>query len=150
MLKLVKYRETIYQNFPEKDGEGNYTIADFSNPETAKDAIVETLNYLTDRYFYEIAAERGDYKNMGEIYVDASQNDPDAQYLLKLYEAVWNAEEEAENEVNGINDQKKLLEILRDVPAYLMPKLESAKSQLDSSNSSNASADSTSSASTGA
>jgi len=132
MLRLVKYRETIYQNFPEKDGEGNYTIADFSNPETVKDAIVETLNYITDRYFYEIAAERGDYKNMGEIYVDASQNDPDAKYLLKLYEAVWNAEEEAENEIGQITDQEKLLEILRDIPAYLMPKLEAAKSSTNS------------------
>jgi len=57
------------------------------------------LNNLTDQYFYQTAQERGDYKNMGEIYIDAQANDPDAQFLLKLYDAVWKKEEELEQEL---------------------------------------------------
>ena len=100
--------------------------------EGLKELIVNTLNYITDKYFYDEAFRRGGYKNMGEIKVDADSGDEDAKYLLSLYEAVWNAEEAAEEEVNNMSiDQLK--ELLPDIPGYLIPKLESAKTSLESS-----------------
>jgi len=135
--KLVKYRDTIYQNFTletvDENGQKVYLVVNLENADEVKDAIVETLNYLTDQYFYNHAAERGDYKNMGEIYVDAQNNDSDAQYLLKLYNAVWDAEEQTENEIEQLSDLNQLLQILQDVPGYLLPKLEEAKQNLDAS-----------------
>ena len=136
--KLLKYRDAVYQNFtlevidPETK-EKFYPVVNLENTDEVRTAIIETLNYLTDQYFYGHARERGDYKNMGEIYVDAQNNDPDAQYLLKLYDAVWDAEEAAENEIDQLSDLNQLLQILQDVPGYLLPKLEEAKQNLDAS-----------------
>jgi len=150
--KLVKYRDTIYQNFTletvDENGQKVYPVVNLENADEVKDAVVETLNYLTDQYFYGIAQEKGDYKNMGEIYVDAQSNDPDAQYLLKLYNAVWDAEEQAENEIDQLSDLNQLLKILQDVPGYLLPKLEEAKQKLDASLSSQTSTSTTSTTST--
>jgi len=98
-----------------------------------KKDIKNQLNAITDQYFYNHAANRGDYRNMGEIYVDAQNNDPDAQYLLKLYDAVWDVEEAAENEIDQLSDLNQLLQILQDVPGYLLPKLGEAKQNLDAS-----------------
>ena len=87
--KLLKYKNVIYQNFSLKvvtpDGQKFYPVLNPENPDEVKDAIIETLNHLTDRYFYDHAAGRGDYRNMGEIYVDAQNNDPDAQYLSLIH-----------------------------------------------------------------
>ena len=135
--KLLKYKGVIYQNFSLEvvtpDGQKFYPVLNPENPDEVKDAIIETLNHLTDRYFYDHAAERGDYRNMGEIYVDAQGGDEDAKYLLQLYNAVWDAEEKAENEIDQLSDQNQLLSILKDVSSYLLPKLDQAKQNLDAS-----------------
>ena len=136
--KLLKYKDAIYQNFTLEvvDPDTNQKFYPVLNPENTnevKNAIIETLNYLTDQYFYDHAAERGDYKNMGEIYVDAQGGDSDAKYLLQLYNAVWDAEEAAENEIDQLSDLNQLLSILQDIPGYLLPKLEKAKQNLDDS-----------------
>jgi len=147
--KLLKYKDAVYQNFtlevidPETK-EKFYPVVNLENANEVKTAIVETLNYLTDQYFYNHAAERGDYKNMGEIYVDAQGGDEDAKYLLQLYNAVWDAEEKAENEIDQLSDLNQLLSILKDVPGYLLPKLKEAKQNLDASLSSQTSTASTS------
>ncbi len=135
--KLLKYKNVIYQNFSLEittpDGKKFYPVLNPENADEVKTAIVETLNYLTDQYFYSHAAERGDYKNMGEIYVDAQGGDADAKYLLQLYNAVWDAEEKAENEIDQLSDLNQLLSIIQDVPGYLLPRLEKAKQNLDDS-----------------
>ncbi len=135
--KLLKYKNVIYQNFSLEvitpDGQKFYPVLNPENADEVKDAIIETLNHLTDKYFYDHAAERGDYKNMGEIYVDAQGGDSDAKYLLQLYNAVWDAEEKTENEIDQLSDLNQLLEILKDVPGYLLPKLDQAKQNLDTS-----------------
>jgi len=136
--KLLKYRDAVYQNFtlevidPETK-EKFYPVVNLENADEVRAAIVETLNYLTDQYFYGHAQEKGDYKNMGEIYVDAQGGDEDAKYLLQLYNAVWDAEEKAENEIDQLSDLNQLLSILQDVPGYLLPKLDQAKQNLDAS-----------------
>ena len=106
--------------------------------------LTDKFNRITDDYFYTEAENRGDYKNMGEIYVDAQGGDEDAKYLLQLYNAVWDAEEKAENEIDQLSDLNQLLSILKDVPGYLLPKLEEAKQNLDASPSSQTSTASTS------
>jgi len=98
-----------------------------------KKEIKKRLNSETDRFFYGYAKKRGDYLNFGEIIHDASEGDSDAQYLLKLYDAIWDAEEQAENEIDQLSDLNQLLKILQDVPGYLLPKLEEAKQKLDTS-----------------
>jgi uncharacterized protein (DUF2236 family) len=91
------------------------------------------LQEETDRYFYSEAYKLGGYLNMGEVKVDADSGDEDAKYLLSLYDAVWEAEEAAEEEVGNMNlDQLK--EILPDIPGYLLPKLEAAKASLEETN----------------
>jgi len=97
-----------------------------------RELIVNTFNYITDKYFYDKAFEMGGYKNMGKIKVDADSGDEDAKYLLLLYEAVWNAEETVEEEINNMSTEQ-LKELLPDVPSYLLPKLEAAKQSLESS-----------------
>ena len=64
---------------------------------------IKELNEATDTYFYKEAAERGDYKNMGEIVYDAQQGDEDAGFLLRLYDAIWEKEEELENQVKEMS-----------------------------------------------
>jgi len=64
---------------------------------------IEQLNQATDDYFYAEAAERGDYKNMGEIVYDAQQGDEDAKFLLKLYDAIWEKEEELEEQLTNMS-----------------------------------------------
>ena len=66
------------------------------------------ISNLTDSYFYTEAKARGGYLNMGEIYVDAQENDPDAKFLLKLYDAIWEKEEELESRINSMNLEELL------------------------------------------
>ena len=67
------------------------------------EARIKALNEATDTYFYREAAQRGDYKNMGEIVYDAQQGDEDAEFLLRLYDAIWEKEEELEKQVKGMS-----------------------------------------------
>ena len=64
---------------------------------------IDQLNQATDDYFYSEAEDRGGYKNMGEIVYDAQQGDSDARFLLKLYDAIWNKEEELEDQLQGLS-----------------------------------------------
>jgi len=98
--------------------------------EELKESIVDTLNYLTDEFFYGEAEKRGGYKNMGEILVDAQQGDNDAKYLLSLYEKVWAVEEKAEEQVNRAS-QKFLFRIVEDIRAFLLPKLKKALKEVE-------------------
>ena len=66
------------------------------------------ISNLTDSYFYTEAKARGGYLNMGEIYVDAQENDPDAKFLLKLYDAIWEKEEELESRIDSMNLEELL------------------------------------------
>ena len=66
----------------------------------------ETVTRYTDYYFYKLAKERGDYLNMGEIEHDAKEGDKDAQFLLKVYEALWKREEEFEKEIDESSAEK--------------------------------------------
>jgi len=137
LFKLLVIGDTILQNVL------NTVIDDFGNEikvldlpedeEKLKRVVIDTMNYITDNYFYKEAEKRGGYKNMGEIKLDADSGDEDAKYLLSLYEAVWDAEESAEKEVENMTlDQLK--EILPDIPGYLIPKLEEAKANIEGSN----------------
>ncbi|TCK06352.1 hypothetical protein [Phorcysia thermohydrogeniphila] len=98
--------------------------------EELRQATIETLNYLTDEFFYREAQKRGGYKNMGEILVDAQQGDEDAKYLLSLYEKVWAVEEEAEKQVSEAG-QKLLLKIAEDVRTFLLPKLKKVLKEVE-------------------
>jgi len=62
----------------------------------------ELLSRATDRYFYFQARAKGGYLNMGEIVHDAGEGDPDAQFLLKLYDAIWGKEEELEEQIDSM------------------------------------------------
>ena len=135
-FKLLVIGDAVFQNVADTviDEFGNKikTLNLPSDEEGLRKIIIDTMNYATDDFFYREARERGGYKNMGEIKVDADSGDEDAKYLLSLYEAVWNAEESAEKEVENMNlDQLK--EILLDIPGYILPKLKEAKQNLDAS-----------------
>jgi hypothetical protein len=67
------------------------------------EARIKALNEATDTYFYREAAQRGDYKNMGEIVYDAQQGDEDAEFLLRLYDAIWEKEEELEKQLQEMS-----------------------------------------------
>ncbi|WP_457678662.1 hypothetical protein, partial [Thermovibrio sp.] len=136
LFKLLVVGDAVFQNVLDTviDEFGNEvkTLNLPEDEEGLKKIIIDTMNYITDNFFYKEAKERGGYKNMGEIKLDADSGDEDAKYLLSLYEAVWNAEEAAEEEVNNMSiDQLK--DILPDVPSFLTPKLEAAKASLESS-----------------
>ena len=67
------------------------------------EARIKALNEATDTYFYREAAQRGDYKNMGEIVYDAQQGDEDAEFLLRLYDANRDKEEELEKQLQEMS-----------------------------------------------
>ena len=67
------------------------------------EARIKALNEATDTYFYREAAQRGDYKNMGEIVYDAQQGDEDAEFLLRLYDAIWEKEGELEKQLQEMS-----------------------------------------------
>jgi transcription termination factor NusB len=67
------------------------------------EARIKALNEATDTYFYREAAQRGDYKNMGEIVYDAQQGDEDAEFLLRLYDAICEKEEELEKQLQEMS-----------------------------------------------
>jgi 2-hydroxychromene-2-carboxylate isomerase len=86
------------------------------------------LNQVTDRYFYSIAKEKGDYLNMGEIIHDAQAGDPDATFLKQLYDAIWAKEEELEAELEQMTlDQ--LLEL--DLEAWAKEAYDQVKAELE-------------------
>jgi len=134
MFKLLVLNDTIYENVEEtiKTDWGEIQVLKLPESADKKKVVIDTLNYITDKYFYEEAKKRGDYRNMGEIKVDADAGDEDAQFLMGLYNAVWNAEETAEEEVNAMTEEQ-IDELLKDIPSYLIPKLEAAKQALEES-----------------
>ena len=92
------------------------------------DLAISLLNTLTDRYFYSIAKEKGDYINMGEILHDAQAGDPDATFLKQLYDAIWAKEEELEKQLEEMSlDQ--LLEL--DLEAWAREQYDAVKAELE-------------------
>jgi len=67
------------------------------------------LSSLTDQYFYNEAKKR-DYLNMGEILYDAQANppDPDAVFLKKFYDAIWEKEDLLEKEIQKMSLEELL------------------------------------------
>ena len=45
---------------------------------------------------------------MGEIVHDAQEGDSDAQFLLKLYDAIWEKEEEFETQIDSMSLEELL------------------------------------------
>lgn len=108
MIRIIKLGNLIYENIEPKVIDENEVWNVPQNEEQLRTCMIDTLNWLTDRYFYAEAEKRGGYKNMGEINYDADQGDPDAQFLRKLYDAIWAKEEELE----GLIGQKTFDELL--------------------------------------
>ncbi len=102
------------------------------------------LSSQTDRYFYSQAKARGGYLNMGEIVHDAGEGDPDAQFLLKLYDAIWEKEEELENQI----DSMSLEELLNlNIEAWVKPLYDQIVAELE--NTADSTTDTTSNTSEG-
>jgi len=110
MIRMIKIGDLVYENIEPYfvDENGNKVWIVPSDEEQLKDAFIDTLNWITDRYFYEEANKRGGYKNMGEIMYDAQEGDSDAIFLKSLYDAVWNKEEELENKVMSMSFEELL------------------------------------------
>ena len=88
----------------------------------------ENLCQFTDRYFYGKAELRGGYLNMGEITYDAQNGDPDAQFLLKLYDAIWEKEDELEKQI----DQMSLEELLNlDIDSFARQAYDTVVAELE-------------------
>ena len=131
MIKVIKIGEFIYENIDPfyTDEKGNKVWNIPSNEQDLKKCFIDTLNYLTDRYFYSEAKARGDYLNMGEIIHDAESGDPDAKFLKQLYDAIWNKEEELESQLSQMTlDQ--LLEL--DLESWAKEAYDQVKAELES------------------
>jgi len=88
----------------------------------------QELSDATDLYFYSQAKLHGGYLNMGEIVHDAGEGDPDAQFLLKLYDAIWEKEEELENQI----DSMSLEELLNlNIEAWVKPLYDQIVAELE-------------------
>jgi len=142
MIGIIKIGNAIYERIEPKvviptkfDENGNpiefeerWAIPELANEETARKCFIDTLNWLTDRYFYAEAKTRGDYLNMGEIIYDAQAGDPDATFLKALYDAVWAKEEELEKQLEEMTlDQ--LLEL--DLEAWAREAYDQVKADLE-------------------
>jgi len=89
----------------------------------------QELSQATDRYFYSQAKQRGGYLNMGEIVHDAGEGDPDAQFLLKLYDAIWKKEEELENQIDSMS-LEELLKI-KNMETWVKPHYDQVVAELE-------------------
>ena len=147
-MEIVKVGDSIYEKIELKvaiptkydknsnpiEFEERWTIPELANEDTAKQCFVDTLNWLTDRYFYDVAKQRGGYLNMGEIIYDAEQGDEDAQFLKNLYDAIWAKEEELEAELEQMSlDQ--LLEL--DLKAWTKEHYDAVKAELENQSENN-------------
>ncbi|HFC97930.1 MAG TPA: hypothetical protein ENJ40_05680 [Thermosulfurimonas dismutans] len=142
MIKYLKVGDQIFQNIAPKtftpvefDEQGDpiqfeeqWTIPELANEAKARECFIDTLNWLTDRYFYAEAKARGGYLNMGEIEHDAAQGDSDAQFLRQLYDAVWAKEEELEAELSQMTLQQ-LLEL--DLESWARSAYDQVKANLE-------------------
>ena len=113
----------------EKDEEAGiattYEVPQFS--ELAK----EELSKATDHYFYSQAEARGGYLNMGEINYDAKEGDKDAQFLLRLYDAIWEKEEELEKQIETM-ELEELLKI-ESMEAWVKPYYDAVVTEVENS-----------------
>jgi len=106
----------------------------------ASELAKQELSQATDSYFYSQAKLRGGYLNMGEIVHDAHEGDPDAQFLLRVYDAIWKKEEELEAQI----DQMTLKELLQlDVESLAKKTYDAVVAELEDSDTDNTSTDST-------
>ncbi len=130
MIRIIKLGDLIYENIEPKyiDENGKEVWNVPNDPDQLKQAMVDTLKWLTDRYFYNEAKKRGDYINMGEIVYDASQGDPDAEFLKALYDAIWEKEEELEAQLEGMS-LEQLLEL--DLEAWARSAYDQVKANLE-------------------
>ena len=142
MIRVIKVGEQIFENIEPKtlkpvkfDEQGDpiqfeeqWTIPELANEAKARECFIDTLNWLTDRYFYAEAKARGGYLNMGEIEHDAAQGDSDAQFLRQLYDAVWAKEEELEAELSQMTLQQ-LLEL--DLESFSRSAYDQVKANLE-------------------
>jgi len=121
-------------------------LPDNLNIAPIKERRIQELNDVTDSYFYSCALKRGGYKNMGEINYDATvDNDPDAKFLQKLYDALWAKEAEIEEQIDKMSleellnlDIKKLTKTEYDkVLKELEASIESSTSNSDNEEGSN-------------
>ena len=137
-VKFVKVGNLIYRNATiyHTDENGNQTkiLPLPESEEELKKVIIDTLNYLTDVYFYRQAEARGGYRNMGEIKVDADAGDTDARFLLQLYNAIWNKEEELEENIQS-KTLEELQELIKDIPGYCIPQYRQVETSLTESTS---------------
>jgi len=111
MIKIIKIGDLIYENIEPfvVDESGNKIWNVPENENELRSCVIDTLNWLTDNYFYSIAQKRGGYRNMGEINYDADiDKDSDAIYLQKLYDVLWNKEEELEKQINSMSFEELL------------------------------------------
>ncbi len=130
MIKIIKCGNLIYENiepyFVDENGNPVWNVP--QDEAELRDCLVNTLNWLTDRYFYTEAKARGGYLNMGEIEHDAAQGDSDAQFLRQLYDAVWAKEEELEAELSQMTLQQ-LLEL--DLESWARSAYDQVKANLE-------------------
>jgi len=113
----------------EKDEEAGITTA-YEVPQLSELAKRE-LSKATDRYFYSQAKARGGYLNMGEIVHDAGEGDEDAQFLLKLYDAIWEKEEELEEQIETMS-LEELLKI-ESMEAWVKPYYDAVVTEVENS-----------------
>ncbi len=129
-LVSFKHNGKVYENYNLADGE---TVEQLKAQgvdvlTVAKEGRKTELSQATDRYFYYQAKARGGYLNMGEIVHDAGEGDPDAQFLLKLYDAIWEKEEELEKQI----DSMSLEELLNlNIEAWVKPLYDQIVAELE-------------------
>ena len=125
-LERLKYENRKLSLIPEEE------YIELKRQELLKKRI-DQLNQATDNYFYSEAENRGGYKNMGEIVYDARQGDSDAKFLLKLYDAIWNKEEELEEQLQGMSlselEQLNVQELTNSIYEQVKENLESSGEQ---------------------